>query len=409
MRILFISHYFDPEPVVCGLAFPKELVKLGHEVEVLTGFPHYPGGKLYPGYKIKFFQKEIMDGIPVLRVPVYPSHDRSSIRRFLTYTSFGLSAAVIGPWVVRDADVAFVYHPPPTVWLPAWVIRLLHKTPFVYNVQDFWPDALASSTMVKSKLGLRFVDKCCRFIYKSADRIVAQSPGFKEELCKRGVQRDKIDIIYNWCDDSAIKPTEYDPALAKELGMAGKFNVLFAGGMGKGQALSAVLDAAVILKDELQQVQFVFIGSGVEEDLLKDKVKNLNLKNVIFLKRRPKSEIGAVLSLADVLLVHLKDNLIHEITIPSKIQAYMNVKKPILIGAKGDATDLVMMAGAGLKCEPENPESIARAIRKLFAMPREELSAMGENGRKYYEGKLSLQVGAKRFVDVFNKVIHDTK
>ena len=151
-------------------------------------------------------------------------------------------------------------------------------------------------------------------------------------------------------------------------------------------------------------VQFVFIGGGVDVESLKQKAADLELKNVLFLARRPVSEIGAILSLADVLFVHLKKDPLFEITIPSKTQAYMAVGRPILIGVPGDATDLVMKANAGLPCEPENPQSIADAVLKFHAMPRPELDAMGQNGKRFYEQQLSFSIGADKFEKIFKEV-----
>ncbi|MHC4664284.1 MAG: glycosyltransferase family 4 protein, partial [Planctomycetota bacterium] len=307
MRILLITQWFQPEPFLNGLPFAKELAKLGHEIQVLTGFPNYPGGKVYDGYRVKLLQREIMDGIEVVRVPLYPSHDNSGIRRFANYTSFALSAATIGPWLIKRPDIVYVYHPPPTASLPAFVLRLFRRAPFVYNIQDLWPDALAASDMFQNRFGLWLAGKCCKLIYRMASKIVVQSPGFKKELCSRGVPGEKIEIIYNWCDDSNIRSVERDPALAAELGMEGRFNILFAGNMGEGQALSSVLEAAEIVQSTCPRLQFVFIGGGIEVDSLKQKTKDLNLNNVLFLERRPPSEISSILSLADVLLVHLSD------------------------------------------------------------------------------------------------------
>lgn len=404
MRILFIIQWFEPEPTLRGLPFAKELVKLGHEVQVLTGFPNYPGGKLYEGYRIKPLQREIMDGIPVVRVPLYPSHDRSSIGRIANYTSFALSAAIIGPWAINRADVAYIYHPPPTTYFPACVIRLLRRIPLVYDIQDIWPDSLAASGMFQSKFGLWLVDLYCRLLYRAASKIVVLSPGFKEKLRKKGVPGDKIEVIYNWCDDSNVYPVEKDSALADKLGLAGRFNIMFAGNMGKVQALDAVLDAANIVQTKYSHVQFVFIGGGVEVGNLERKAKELRLNNVLFLERRPVSEIGAILSLADVLLIHLKDDPLFRITIPGKTQTYLSVGKPILIGVGGNATDLVMKAKAGLACEPENPQSIAEAVGKFQAMSQTELDAMGENGKRFYQQELSLAIGAKRLEKVFQEV-----
>lgn len=148
----------------------------------------------------------------------------------------------------------------------------------------------------------------------------------------------------------------------------------------------------------------MFVGSGVEEDTLKRKASEMVLGNVLFLPRRPRSEIAEVLSLADVLLVHLKDDPLFRITIPSKVQAYMAVSRPILIGVEGDASDLVLRAGAGVACKPGDARSIADGVCKLYSMDRSELEAMGRKGLSFYKQELSLQRGARRFAGIFEQV-----
>lgn len=404
MRILMLTQWFDPEPFFKGLSFAKELKKLGHEVEVLTGFPNYPGGKLYDGYRIQSLYREQMDGIPVLRVPLYPSHDNSHVKRIANYTSFAFSSAILGTFLTKPADVMYVYHPPATVGLPASIISLLRKVPFVYDIQDLWPDTLSATGMLGNSTALKIVDKWCRLIYRRASKIVVLSPGFKDILIKKGVPKEKIEVIYNWCDENQIQTAKCDKDLAHSLGLAGRFNVIFAGTIGKAQALDAVLEAAGILASQQPSIQFVFVGGGIDVDRLKQKTKDMRLTNVLFLPRRPVSQIGEILDLADVLLVHLKDDPLFKITIPSKIQTYMAVGKPILVGVRGDAVAMVEKANAGISCIPEDPRSIVESVEKLFAMPRAQLEAMGNNGRKFYETELSLNIGARRFVEIFKSV-----
>ncbi len=404
MQILILSQWFQPEPFYKGVSFATELVKMGHEVEVLTGFPNYPEGKLYDGYKIKFFQREMIGGIPVIHVPLYPSHDSNSIKRILNYTSFALSASLPGFFLVKRPDVIYVYHPPATIGLPALFLHLLHRVPFVYDIQDIWPDTLAATGMMGNKVALWLVDKWCRFIYSQAAKIVVLSPGFKKSLIKSGVPDHKIEVIYNWCEDDKIQATAQNEDLARELGMAGRFNVVFAGTMGKAQALDAVLEAARLLRDKLPEIQIVFVGGGIDVDRLKEKTIEQGLTNVRFLSRRPPSEIGDILNLGDVLLVHLRDDPLFRITIPSKTQAYMAAGRPILMGLKGNAAALVEKAGAGLTCTPEDPQDIADAVEKFYNMTREELDLMGHNGKIFYEQELSLRIGARRFEKIFQSV-----
>lgn len=405
MRILILTQWFNPEPTFKGLPFAKELVKLGHEVEVLTGFPNYPDGKIYDGYRIQPLQRETMDGVPILRVPLYPSHDKSATKRIANYASFAFSCSTIGAFSVKPADIMYVYHPPATIGLPALILYLMRRIPFIYDIQDLWPDTLAATGMVNSHAVLWLVDKWCRFIFSKAARIAVLSPGFKETLIKRGVPGDKIAIIYNWSDDSKIQAKGKDQALARELGLAGRFNIIFAGTMGRAQALDAVLDTAEIIAEKFARIQFVFVGGGVDVSRLKQKAKDLKIRNILFLSRRPFSEIGAILNLADVLLVHLKDDPLFEITIPSKTQAYMAAGRPILMAVKGDVSELVKKAKAGLTCIPESPQSIAEAVEKFFTMPQEDLELMGYNGRKFYEKELSLTVGVSRYEKIFQSVI----
>ena len=405
MRILMLTQWFNPEPAFKGLSFAKELIKLGHDVEVLTGFPNYPGGKVYDGYRIRYMQREILEGISVVRVPLYPSHDTSSIGRILNYGSFAFSAGTIGSLLTKPADVLYVYHPPATIGLPASIIHFLRNIPFVYDIQDLWPDTLAATGMLTNKIVLAMVNKWCGFVYRQASRIVVLSPGFKKALCSRGVPSNKIDVIYNWCDENQIQTTGRDEELARTLGLSEKFNIVFAGTMGKAQALDAVIDAAKLLADRYPVIQFVFVGSGVEVEHLQQKAKKMQLVNVLFLPQRPLSKIGQILNLADVLLVHLKDDPLFKITIPSKTQAYMAAGRPILMGVNGDAADLIEYAKAGVCCTPENKISIAESVEKLFTMSRTQRETMGNNGREYYQKKLSLMIGVRRFEEIFKSVV----
>jgi colanic acid biosynthesis glycosyl transferase WcaI len=406
MRILLLSQWFEPEPFFKGLPFAKALKESGHEVEVVTGFPNYPDGNVYPGYRIRIFQRELIDGIPILRVPIYPSHDRGSFRRILNYSSFALSASIIGTMISRQADVVYVYHPPGTVGLPALMMKLFRKTPYVYDIQDLWPESVEASGMIRNRVLLRLIDYWCRLVYYFADRIVVQSPGFKEALMSKRVPGDKIDVVYNWCDDRDIPNEAVDENLAGELGLKGHFNILFAGTMGRAQDLEAVLDAAEIINKQQSDIQFVFIGGGTEADHLRDCARKRKITNAVFLKRRPVSQIWGILGIADVLLVHLSDILLYQISIPSKTQAYMAAGKPILMGVKGDAASLVVQAKAGLVCLPGNPVSIAEIARKLYLMTEDDLRELGGNGKLFYERYLSREVGVKAFERVFKEVIN---
>jgi colanic acid biosynthesis glycosyl transferase WcaI len=404
MRILFVTHYFQPEPFFMGLPFAKALANLGHEIEVLTSFPNYPGGKLYQGYKQRPIFREVIDGIPIIRVPLYPSHDKSSMKRIACYATHALSAATFGVAAVKRADVAYIGEGPATIGLPACMLKLIRGIPFVFHILDLWPDSIEATGMFKNKTGLWLAHKWCQYTYKRASKLVLCTPGYKQILMERGVPPEKMEIIYNWCDDSQVSRVEPDPKLAQQLGLAGKFNIIYAGNLGAAQSLGSVLDAAKIVQSQNDRVQFVFIGTGLEENDLKSKAASMNLKNVLFLPKRPTSEISRILSLADVLLSHLKDEPLFKITIPGKIQAYMASGKPILVAVRGDASDLVTMANAGFACEPDNPAAIAATVMKFYNLAPSELVEIGEKGRRFYERELSMSIAVKKFEKIFEAV-----
>jgi colanic acid biosynthesis glycosyl transferase WcaI len=218
-----------------------------------------------------------------------------------------------------------------------------------------------------------------------------------------------MELIYNWCDDALICRDDKDQKLAASLGMKDKFNIVFAGNMGKAQAMDAVLNAAEILAGDYPEIQFVLIGGGVEVEHLKAIAAEKKLLNVLFLSHRSIAEIGPILRCADVLLVHLRDEPLFRITIPSKTQAYMALGRPILMGLKGDAASLVEEAKAGLACEPENPLSIAEAARKFYAMNQAGRQAMGENGMRFYDSKLSFSIAVDRFEKIFEAAVRTNK
>jgi glycosyltransferase involved in cell wall biosynthesis len=402
MNILFIAHYFQPEPnFFFGLPFATALQKRGHRVQVITGFPHYPGGKIYDGYKIRLMHKEIIENVPIYRFPLYPSHDKSSLKRILCYTSLSLALATFAPWFIKHADIAFVVQGPATIGFPAIVFKWLRGIPFVYNIQDLWPDTLLSTGMFDNRLGLKLVFVWCNFIYKHAAKITVISPGMKKVLQERGVPEKKIEVIYNWCDEALIYRSVPDVNIAQKLGLAGKFNVMFAGNMGEAQALDKVIEAAALVAPKYPDIQFIFIGSGVDVENLKDLAVKKNTHNVIFLPRMAVTEIGKVLCMADVLLVHLRRTPLFAITIPSKTQAYLAMGKPILMAVEGDASDLVNKAQAGITCKPESPDAIADAVQQFYHMTFEQRKQFGLNAMAFYDQQLSFDQAVQCYEKLF--------
>lgn len=404
-RILLLTQWFDPEPTFKGLLFAKELLKRGFEVEVVTGFPNYPGGRVYDGYKIQWRHQEWIEGVLVTRLALYPSHDSSAKKRILNYLSFAVTSFFYCLFSAKKADVMYAYHPPLTIGIVASIVRIFRKIPVVYDIQDIWPDTLRATGMVNNEKVLGLVDNVARWVYRHVDHLVVLSPGFKRLLLERTVSDAKVTVIPNWCDESSL--TKRNTEVHKDFPADSKFKIVFAGNMGKAQALDIVIEAAVRLRMTHPQVVFIMIGTGIEADRLKSKTLEQELTNVIFLPAMPMDVIGNYLEMAEALLVHLRDDALFEITIPSKTQAYLYMGKPVLMGVRGDAADIIDTAGAGIVFEPGNVDSLCQAIGNLFEQSTDVRLRMGSAGRNYYDEHLSLLVGVNAFAKLFDSLSTD--
>jgi glycosyltransferase involved in cell wall biosynthesis len=349
--------------------------------------------------------RETVDGISILRVPIYPSHDTSAMRRILTYLSFAFFASTIGVALIGSADLVYLYDPPPTHGLASLLLKLFRGTPIVHDIADMWPETVIESGMVPGgkpvkKIMSSLIGAWCRFLYRQAYVVTVLSPGFKRLLMERGVPENKVKVIYNWADEETFRPVEPDPVLAKELGFEGRFNIVYAGNLGVFQGLETVIRAAALVKDH-PRIQVVIVGVGPKEEELKQLASELKVDNVLFLGRRSYEEMPNINGLADVLLTHLKDHLFLRATIPGKTQVSLASGRAVLMAVRGDAADVIQKSGGGIICEPEDPEDMARAMLELFSMPKKELEEMGRRGRQYYLDNLSLESAGRQIDEVF--------
>lgn len=408
MRILIITQFFEPEPSFKGLALARALVAQGNEVRVITGFPNYPGGKLYPGYRIRIVKHEVMEGIPITRVPLYPSHSHSRIGRIFNYVSFGATSMMYGCVMRWRPDVLYVYHPPATTGISGAIISAVRRIPFVLEIQDLWPDTLRATGMINNDKVLKLVGRCMRWVYRRASGIIGQSPGFMKHLAKAGVPEVKRHLIYNWCNEAALSArpqTDWKPPAE----FTGRFTIGFAGNMGKAQGLDAVLDAAALLQEKQPNILLFFVGSGMETEGLKQRAADMKLGNTLFLPAMPMHEIGGLLEVADALLVHLRRDPLFEITVPGKTQAYMFAGKPIIMGVAGDAADLVTRAECGIIATPGDAVSLADAMIDMCMLAPADRIAMGEHGRAFYQQSLSLQAGIQKTIAAFTQALVQRK
>jgi glycosyltransferase involved in cell wall biosynthesis len=386
-------------------ALAEDLQDRGNDVTVITGFPNHPFGRIYEGYRIKLWQWDNVRGVKVLRLPLFPDHSLSLIQRAVNYSSFALSATLMGSFLTRrlKADVIFVYLPPLTIGIPAAFLSSLHHAPIVYWMTDLWPENLIAAGVQLKPFIYNFIRHIENWVYSQGKVICLNSPGLIDNLMDKGVNRKKIDVVPDWADENIFFPTKYDEELARQFGLSGKFNVIYGGNLGKVQGLEVVVEAAQSLQD-LEDVQFVFIGDGTESEKLKKMVFECTLRNVIFIPRQPPEQIRRFFALADVLLVHLKREPVFEMQIPSKIIAYLACGRPILCAVHGVAAKIVQDASAGVSCPSEDSLALSTQVRYLYEMPCSELEKMGQNGRQVYLAKYTRKIQVSRVESILKEV-----
>jgi colanic acid biosynthesis glycosyl transferase WcaI len=404
MRILILTQYFEPEPVTRSADLAHGLQSRGHEVQVITGFPCYPTGRTYPGFRQRVFDEQRLGGVLVTRVPQFPDHSRSVLRRALYYLSFAATAATIGLWRARQADVLLVYQSAFPVGLAAWLISRIRRMPYVLDVVDLWPESVAASGLITSQLPLAVIRPLMRFIYRGAARINVITDGYRASLISLGVPSEKLSLIHCWHSGDICGGSDFDAGLAKTYRLEGRFNVFVVGTTGPLQDLACVVEAASLLQD-LPGVQFVLIGDGIEHQRLIELAKRRGAANVCFLGRLSATLVERLLPMADALLVHLKPDPMSSISIPSKTFSYLAAGRPILMGVEGEAARLIDQHKCGISFHPSDAQKLADAVRRLAQSSRSERIRMAHAARAAYQRHYHSERQIARFAALLDKVV----
>ncbi|RDV09347.1 glycosyltransferase WbuB [Arthrobacter sp. RT-1] len=388
MRIGIVTQWFAPEEATLPNSVARASVQHGDEVVVLTAFPSYPAGVIYDGYSQQSGFSEHMDGALVHRVKTFLSHDSNAINRFKTFASFALASARRTE-VLANNDVNYVYATPVTAAWAAWWARIRHGVPYVLHVQDLWPDSVTSSGMV----GQGLVSKVLHFLislmikplYACASEIVAIAPTMARTIIDRGVPRQKVSTVLNW--DADVVPGPQEATRPSE-----SIRFVYAGNLGLMQDVETIVRAAALVED-CSNIEFHIYGSGIQEKTLVTLVDVLGISNVKFHGRVSRREMDNVYASSDFQLVTLADRPLFRMTIPSKFQASLANGVPVVTTVSGDLSELCIRENVGLPALPENPASLAAAIRAAAQLSLEARTEMSQNCRNLYSQELSPEHG----------------
>jgi colanic acid biosynthesis glycosyl transferase WcaI len=368
VHILFLSDNFPPErnaPASRVYEHACYWVNWGHRVTVLTGAPNFPEGKVYAGYRNRWYHVEEIDGIHVVRVKTFIAKNEGVLLRILDYLSFMVTGLLAGLLQTRP-DVVVATSPQFFTVIAGWAVAALRRRPFVFELRDLWPASIHAVGALRESTALRCLERLELFFYQRAAKVVALTEAFKHDLVARGIPAEHVEVVRNGFDFARYTPQPRDMSLTQQLGLEGCFVVGYIGTHGMAHALDRVLEAAALLR-ETPAIRFLFVGAGAVRDALLTQAAQQHLDNVIFVPAQPKARMPAYWSVCDLALVPLKDTPLFTTVLPSKIFEAMGMGRAIVLAApEGEASQVIRTTDAGVIVPPECPTAMARAIRELY-------------------------------------------
>jgi glycosyltransferase involved in cell wall biosynthesis len=369
MHILFLTDNFPPEvnaPASRTFEHCREWVRAGQQLTVITCVPNFPKGHVYPGYRNKLWQTEIIEGIRVIRVWSFITANEGFVKRILDYQSF-MVTATLASLFVRQVDVVIGTSPQFFTVCAAWVVSVLKRIPFVFELRDLWPESIRAVGAMQDSAAIRWLERLELFLYRKARLIVSVTHAFRDNLIKRGIAGHEIHVVTNGVDMSRFKPMPKDEVLVRQYGLEGKFVGGYVGTHGLAHHLETILDAADRLSSEGlgQRFHFMLLGDGARKPALQEEAKRRGLKNVTFVDSVPKEQVARYWSLLDVSIIHLRKTELFTTVIPSKLFECMGMGLPVLHGVAGESADIVRAENVGIVFEPENVDQLVAQLKAL--------------------------------------------
>lgn len=364
MKILFITDNFPPEvnaPATRTYEHVKEWQKKGADVSIITCTPNFPHGKVYDGYKNKFYQKEQLDGIEVIRVWSYMASNSGFIKRVIDYFSFSFMAFWVG--LFQKHDIVIATSPQFFTTWAAWGISKIRRKPWVFELRDIWPESIRTVGAMKQERILDWLEKIELGLYRDADKVVAVTDAFKSNLIQRGIDPEKIEVVTNGSNIDLFSPREKDLVLLKSLNLENKFIFGYIGTHGMAHSLDFIVQS--ISKIDDTNIHFLFIGDGSMKSKIIEIASALSLKNITFLDPVAKEEVPKYLSIIDVSLAPLIRSDTFKTVIPSKIFESSAMGKPTLLGVEGQAQEIIEKYNAGICFVPEDEKDFITKVLLL--------------------------------------------
>lgn len=416
MKIIEMPPYYLPEQISSTHLtrdLTEALVVEGYQIEnyVPTPCRGLSNDEIKKYSTIKY--EEMYDGnVKIFRFKMM-KEGHNPLLRAIRYSLVNLIQLYKGK-NAKDVDIIIGGSTPPIQGLMCGkVSRILSrkrgvKVPFLYLLQDVFPDSLITTGLAKKgdilwKIGRIIEDK----IYSNADKIIVISNGIKDNIVEKGVEPEKIEVISNWVDTDEIHPINRDNnILFDELSIdKTKYIVCYAGNLGAAQGAEVIIEAAKQLNQE-SNILFVIFGRGINYQAIEKKIKEENIHNVQLFPIQPKEKIAHVYSLGDLNLITCKKG-VGSSGLPSKVWTILACNGDIIasVDNHSDLSEILIDSGAGMCVEPENPKALANAILKKY----ESSNKKNNKGREYVLLHASKEICVKKYVEVIEKMIQDAR
>ena len=384
MHLLLLGLNYYPDklgnaPLMTGLC--EGLVQRGHKVTVVCAFPHHETGRIEAEYRGKLFARDHHNGVDILRVWLY-APEGGTLAKMANYSSF-TATALAAAATVKNIDAVFTPSPPLTLGLVDQAISRFRKVPFIYNLQDLFPEAAIRLGVMTNPLMIRAFQRLERHVLRRADHLSVICNSFKHHCEDLGVHGDKISVIPNYTDVDFIRPLpKKNNSFREELGYKGKFVVQFSGRMGYSQGLETVVSAWRKLAD-LKDLRLMLVGDGQARPMLETELGND--PHVVLLPTQPRARLPELLAAGDVGLAPLRHGMAGT-SVPSKIFGILAAGRPVIaaVDEGSDAQTLIEDAECGIVIPPEDASKLAAAIRALYG-ERRRAAQLGRNGRRYVQ------------------------
>lgn len=385
LKILITTQHFYPENFRIN-SVAKSLVDMGYEVDVITGLPNYPSGKVFAGYSKSWLRFDSHKGINIFRVPIFARGTASNLSLILNYLSFVISASLFGFWrLKKHYDVIFCYGTSPILQaIPAILFAKKNQAPLILNVQDLWPESISATGRIHSPLLMKLLSRLVRWIYKHSTILLVQSEAFKDSILRLN---PVADVVYwpNSVDPLFYsgQPKEVAPSLV-ELFSKSAFTVTFAGNIGAAQSIKTIVHAAQLLNAKTT-IKIIMLGDGSMREWALQEKKKRGIDNLFLPGSFPEDQMPSIYKKSSCLLVSLTNKSIFNLTIPNKIQGYLALGRPIIGSLNGASAKIITEAEAGLIAQAENAEMLAERIIEMSNKSSEDLEILGNNARRYFQ------------------------